>query len=440
MTWGAMRRFLFLQGPHGPFLSQLARALRATGADVHRIGFNAGDRAMWRGPGFTGFHGAREDWPAFLADTCARHGITDLLCYGSTRWMHRDAAAFARASGLRLHLVEEGYLRPFWITYERDGANGDSLLASLSLADMARALDTAPTALHEAPDRWGDLRAHMVWGAAYHAALLAGRRHWPAFTPHRSPGPAAEARLHLRKLATLPLRMLARRHATARLLGTARPYHLVLLQLAHDANFLDHSPFRDQAGLIDLVLAGFATGAPAHHVLAFKAHPLEDGREPLRPLIDRLARAHGLSDRVVFLPGGKLGPLLDHARTAVTVNSTSAHQALWRGLPLKALGRSVYDRPEFVSDQPLPEFFAAPRSPDRDAYALYRAFLLRSSQVPGGFYSRAGRRQLLRQLPDLLLAPTCPYAALTGPAAAPQHKRALAGPPPTPLEKTGNLP
>jgi hypothetical protein len=36
---GAGRRFLFLQGPHGPFFAQLGRLLRRSGAEVRRVGF-----------------------------------------------------------------------------------------------------------------------------------------------------------------------------------------------------------------------------------------------------------------------------------------------------------------------------------------------------------------------------------------------------------------
>ncbi len=41
------RKFLFLQGPHGPFFSQLVVKIAATGADVARIGFYLGDAAFW---------------------------------------------------------------------------------------------------------------------------------------------------------------------------------------------------------------------------------------------------------------------------------------------------------------------------------------------------------------------------------------------------------
>ncbi|MFZ0097335.1 MAG: capsule biosynthesis protein CapA, partial [Gemmobacter sp.] len=45
---GPERRFLFLQGPHGPWFFQLAQMLRRAGCQIWRIGFNAGDEAFWR--------------------------------------------------------------------------------------------------------------------------------------------------------------------------------------------------------------------------------------------------------------------------------------------------------------------------------------------------------------------------------------------------------
>ena len=105
------------------------------------------------------------------------------------------------------------------------------------------------------------------------------------------------------------------------------------------------------------------------------------------------------------------------------MNSTAAEQALWRALPLRAFGNAVYNRPEFVSTQPIDEFFANPQAPDREAYLIYRAFLLATSQVPGGFYGVLSRRKLLRQLPDLMLDPCDPYQRLLArpPATGTQH-------------------
>lgn len=419
------RRFLFLQGPHGPFFYGLAARLRMAGAECWRVGVNAGDAAFWRGPGYVAFRRRAEDWPDWLEALLDEKGITDVVCYGATRPLHRAALKIAQTRGITAHVFEEGYLRPYWITYERGGVNADSAAAGLTLSEMGMALAEADPVLTEVPDRWGDMREHMFWGAVYHGLLMAGRGRYRNFRPHRTPGVGREFRLHLARLFEMPLHRAMRRVATWRIRFGGFPYHVVLMQLAHDANFRDNGPFESQAAFLNVVFRGFAEGAPRHHHLVLKAHPLEDGREPLRPLIRRLARLHGLEKRVHFVTGGKLARLLDTARSAVTVNSTSAEQALWRGLPLKAFGRAVYNRPEFVSDQPLAVFFRDPARPDREAYLTYRRFLLATSQVPGGFYSFRGRAKLMRQLPDLMLDPVCPTEALLrrgkSDAAEPQH-------------------
>ena len=156
-----------------------------------------------------------------------------------------------------------------------------------------------------------------------------------------------------------------------------------------------------------------------------KAHPLEDGRIPIRRTLRKLAHARGLSDRVHYVRGGKLAQLLSDARTADTVNSTADQQVAWRGIPLKVFGSAVYAKPEFVSDQPLAEFFGAALRPDNRAYNDFRRYLLETSQVAGGFYSARGRRQRLRQVVDTMLSPDDPYKALGRGTAAPRQQLRL---------------
>ena len=42
------RNFLLLQGPHGPFFSQLGTLVEQTGATAWQVGFNGGDAFFWR--------------------------------------------------------------------------------------------------------------------------------------------------------------------------------------------------------------------------------------------------------------------------------------------------------------------------------------------------------------------------------------------------------
>ena len=426
---GHNRHFLLLQGPHGPFFGQLAAMLRRAGAQVWRVGFNRGDQSFWPDmPSYIAFHGLTDAWPATLGSLIKAHGITDLVLYGDTRPIHAQAVLQARAAGIPVHVFEEGYLRPHWVTYERGGSNGHSRLMDMSVAQMRGHLAVTDVDLVAAPAHWGDMRRHMFWGAVYHGLLLAGRRHYPAFRPHRALTAAQEFWLYAKRYALLPLHGLGRMAATFRIRRGGFPYHLALLQLEHDASFQMHSPFATMADFLTVVIDGFAKGAPTHHHLVFKAHPLEDGRVPLARMIRSIAGNHGITARVHFVRGGKLARLLDHATTSVTVNSTAGQQALWRGLPLKTFGASVYSKPEFVSDQPLDQFFHAPDKPDSRAYRDFRRYLLETSQVPGGYYSSRGRRVLLRSVVDMMLRATDPYDALHAKdAAAKPQLRVVSG-------------
>jgi capsular polysaccharide export protein len=423
---GEHRRFLFLQGPHGPFFDRLAKMLQAAGADVWRVGFNRGDRAFWsQDANFIPFKGNIADWPATLRLVLSQRRITDIVIYGDTRPLHAEAVAAAKAAGLVVHVFEEGYLRPYWVSYERGGSNGNSRLMQMSVPQMQKALEGLDMDLPDAPARWGDMRQHMVWGALYHWFILIGFWDYRNFRPHRALTVRQEFLLYVKRLALLPLHRWERIAVTLRIKHGGFPYHLVLLQLEHDSSFQMHSPFKTMTEFLALVVDGFAKSAAPHHHLVFKAHPLEDGRVALAREIRRLAKQHGVSGRVHFVRGGKLAALLNYARSAITVNSTAAQQVLWRGLPLKTFGAAVYAKPEFVSTQNLQDFFIQPSRPDSRAYRDYRHYLLETSQVPGGFYSARGRRELLRQVVDMMLQSEDPYDALTSGKAAPRQQLRL---------------
>lgn len=404
------RVFLFLQGPHGPFFSVLGRMLRASGAQVWRVGFNAGDQAFWFDrKSYIPYRDKPDRWPETLEDLIGGKGITDIVLYGDTRPIHAQAVDIARSRGVTIHVFEEGYLRPWWVTYERGGSNGNSRLMSLDVDQMRQALVHSDARTPLPPSHWGDMRHHIFYGALYHWFVMFLNRGYRNFRPHRDLPVSQEFRLYFKRLAVMPIHRVQRIWATARVRWGGFPYHLALLQLGHDSSVQSHSDYSGMCEFLEHVIVGFAKGAPSHHRLVIKEHPLENHREPLRRLVRQLSREHGIRNRVHYVPGGKLAKLLNDARSAVTINSTAGQQALWRGIPLRIFGRSVYDKPEFVSRQPIAAFFADPTAPNNEAYHSYRRFLLETSQISGGFYSRRGRRQLLRHVSDMLLRPSDPY-------------------------------
>lgn len=417
------RVFLFLQGPHGPFFQSLGRMLGAAGVRVLRVGFNAGDQAFWRDrTTYFPYYGTPEAWPDTFSKLIEEHTVTDIVLYGDTRPVHAQSIEIAKKRGITVHVFEEGYMRPYWVTYERGGSNGHSRLMEMTVAQMQDALAQSDIEAPLPPSHWGDMREHIFYGALYHWFVMFRNRAYRNFRPHRELTVTQEFRLYLKRLLLMPVHAISRMIATRRIRNGGFPYHLALLQLEHDSSFQAHSPFSTMTEFLATLLEGFAKGAPRHHHLVIKAHPLEIGRVALRREIETLAGINGIADRVHFVRGGKLAQMLNDARSAVTVNSTAGQQVLWRGIPLKVFGRAVYDKPEFVSSQSLPDFFAGATRPDSRAFMDYRRYLLETSQVPGGYYSSKGRRQLLRLVVDMMLSSEDPYDALKSGRAAPRQQ------------------
>ena len=420
---GEGRVFLFLQGPHGPFFKQLARALSRHGAEVHRVAFNRADEAEWdRAWPLHRFCGTQAFFDVWIEQRIIEYGVTDLVLYGDTRPVHAIALAAARRHDVRTHCLEEGYLRPSWVTYERRGNNGNSPLMDISLPAMARCLEGSVEPARGGRAIWGDYRQHLWHSTLYHLRCLMVNRWYGRHRGHRALPLVREAAIYVRRALLTPWIRLRCLVQQSLLLNSAKTYHLVLLQLSFDASMQVHSGFASSAEFIAEVIDAFADGAGDDDYLVLKAHPFEDGRENLRRVIRDLAARRGVRHRVIFLDGGrKLASLLDAACSAVTVNSTAAQQALWRGLPVAALGRAVYRKPGLVSEQALVQFFRHPRAPDLGWYALFRHFLLQTSQFAGSFYSEAGRRLLLKTLPLRMLDPIDPYDETLGVEASGQR-------------------
>ena len=123
---GAKRLFLFLQGLATPFWVRLANAFAGRGHVVQRINLSGGDWLFWRRPGAINYRGRFPDWREFLGGSLHDLNVTDVVLFGDCRPYHRVALDLARSRGIEVHVFEEGYFRPEWITVEKDGTNGYS--------------------------------------------------------------------------------------------------------------------------------------------------------------------------------------------------------------------------------------------------------------------------------------------------------------------------
>ena len=395
------RVILLLQGPASWFFTRLARALAARGARVLRVLFCPGDALFWRGGRARAFRGRPESWRDWLARLCREERVSDIVCLGDGRRWHEEAIAVAHAAGLRVHVVEQGYLRPGWLTVEPDGTGGRSRLPRDAGAYRSRAGAATP-----APPRFrapfaGYAAMDVAWNLAN---LLAGRLLFPHYRGHALDPPLLEWAGWTGKAALWPRDARRGRAATRRIAAHRGPVFLLPLQLETDFQIRLHGPAGGLRPLLARVVADFARHAPADALLAVKRHPLDNGRAPWARLLARAAEAAGIADRVAYVPCGALDALLARAAGVVTVNSTVGLSALRAGVPVAVLGRAVYDVPGMTHRGPLAGFWRAPEPPDPALVAGFVAHLAATVQVPGGF-DGTGAEPGARAMAARILAP-----------------------------------
>src|SRR5581483_2246786 len=179
----SQRAFVFLQGPPGPLFQRLGAALAEKGAAVYRINLSGGDRYDWHDASDE-FRGLFSDWPVFFDKFLREKQITDLVLFGDCRPHHSVALGIAAAREVRTHVLEEGYLRPDWMTFEREGVNARSKLSRdkdwflMEARRLPREPDLPPvTAAFKRRARDSYWHYHHV---------LDGRFRYPHYRSHRS--------------------------------------------------------------------------------------------------------------------------------------------------------------------------------------------------------------------------------------------------------------
>src|SRR5918997_4979711 len=121
-------KVVMLQGPVGGFFRYLKRALVQRGFHVVRVNFNGGDALFSIGD--DGFH-YRDNlaaWEGSFERILRTERPNAVVLFGDERPIHRVARRVAQAFGIPVWCFEEGYLRPNYVTFERDGNNANSPL------------------------------------------------------------------------------------------------------------------------------------------------------------------------------------------------------------------------------------------------------------------------------------------------------------------------
>lgn len=390
-NYESFRVFLFLQGPNCGFFSGLAGRLMDAGHRCLRINLCFADWFFWRRKGAFNYRGSLENWPEFLEKFLKEQGVSDVLLLGEQRAYHQAAVRTARRHGARVYVVEWGYLRPDWITLEKEGMSGASLFPKDP--DKIRGLAARcgdPDFRRLYPDAFWRVALHGVFADCYTWIL---HFLYPGYRTHLLANPVL---LYIRagwRIWKAKRRERETRREFTRLRSESRKglrYFLFPMQIEMDFQIRAYSKFSGMEEVLDLVIGSFARNAAKNQRLLIKLHPLDPGLKNWRNIVRLAAEKAGVPERVFFFDGGSFDVMVKSCEGVVTVNSTAAISALQNGKPVKILGSAVYDVRGLVDLKPLDDFWRAPEAPNP---ALVRDFIRAVAgciQIKGGFFSKAG--------------------------------------------------
>ncbi len=367
----------------GPFYQTLSQHLAFAGHRVVKIHFNGGDEC-WPCVGENlCYRGDPDGWNAFFRRALRQYAIDIVLCYGDCRYYHRVAGQVCKLKGVSFWALEEGYLRPDFVTLEQGGVNAFSPWYE-KRERLSRLHWSAEFA---APLKVGKTFATRAWYASrYHISKALKCQSYPHFVEHRPWSFWQEAMGWTRSAWVKYGHLRADRALLNHLKGHAGRIFLVPLQVTEDFQVREHSDLGGVDEMVEQVIRSFAQHANPEDVLLFKHHPMDRGYVSYRAFIDRLIAEQGLVGRVFYgyeLPLPTLYPLL---KGVITINSTVGLSALLHHVPTICLGRALYDIPGLTTSGPLSSFWRR-QSPVCDkTFQRVRDSLLHLTQLNASFY------------------------------------------------------
>ncbi len=383
------KRVLMLQGPVGPFFSRLATDLSWAGADVYKVNFNGGDWLFSRSGLFSdvfNYTGTLNDWLPYYSDLMHRLNIDTVLLFGDCRPIHAQVVQIAQQRGAEVGVFEEGYLRPDYITLERDGVNNHS-----SLPDSPNYyLDHPPIEAPITVPLGSTFGMAAMWAMMYYAAASLLKPFFRHYQHHRWLSWLEGlfwVRSYLRK------RHYQRKEQAVMPLLTGEQsgrFFLVALQTRGDAQISAHSNFESVEAFIGEVVDSFARGAPPGVALVIKHHPLDRGQSDYTRFIDGLVQQHRLAGRCHYIHDQHLPTLLEHASGVVVINSTVGLSAVGESVPTKVCGEAIFDIQGLTFKGSLDTFWSNAHlgRPNPELFRAFKNYLVSRTQHNGSFYKR----------------------------------------------------
>ncbi|EPN6431270.1 capsule polysaccharide modification protein KpsS [Campylobacter coli] len=374
---------LLLQGPVGTFFHRLAIKMKKNKTKVFKLNFNGGDFFFY--PNGKRCKCDEKDLENFYENFFKEKKIDAIVMYNDCRLIHAKAIKVARKLGIGIWIFEEGYLRPYCITFEKDGVNANSSLPRDKNFYLSCNILTKES-IKEIPGgfKFMAFSAFLYW---FFSFLLA-----PFFNNklhHRTLYPF-EFLFWFRSLYRKYLYKFTEKKLNQKIYSLEKKYFLAVLQVYSDTQINHHYKKSIEEFIEELILS-FANHARAKSYLVFKHHPMDRGYRNYSKLINELSQKYHVEGRILYVHDTYLPTLLKRALGCITINSTVGLSAILESCPTKVCGNAFYDFEGLAYPKKLQFFWreAHAYKPNPSLVLNFKNYLLNTNQFNGNFYKNS---------------------------------------------------
>ncbi|EJV7018881.1 capsule biosynthesis protein [Campylobacter coli] len=374
---------LLLQGPVGTFFHRLAIKMKKNKTKVFKLNFNGGDFLFY--PSGKRCKCDEKDLENFYENFFKEKKIDAIVMYNDCRLIHAKAIKVAKELGIGIWIFEEGYLRPYCITFEKDGVNANSFLPRDKNFYLSCNISTKES-IKEIPGgfKFMAFSAFLYW---FFSFLLA-----PFFNNklhHRTLYPF-EFLFWFRSLYRKYLYKFTEKKLNQKIYSLEKKYFLAILQVYNDTQIKHHYKKSIEEFIEELILS-FANHARAKSYLIFKHHPMDRGYRNYSKLINGLSQKYHVEGRIFYVHDTYLPTLLKNALGCITINSTVGLSAILEGCPTKVCGNAFYNFEGLAYPKKLQFFWreAHAYKPNPSLVLNFKNYLLNTNQFNGNFYKNS---------------------------------------------------
>ncbi|MBM0637575.1 capsule biosynthesis protein [Campylobacter sp. VicNov18] len=377
------KNVLLLQGPVGNFFHILAMKMKENQTKVFKLNFNGGDFFFY--PSGVRCKCNEKELENFYESFLEEKKINAIVMYNDCRIVHAKAIEVAKRLGIEIWIFEEGYLRPYCITFEKDGVNANSSLPRDKNFYLCQYIYNKDS-IKEIPGSFKFMAfdAFLYWLFAFVLAPFFNNK-----LHHRTLYPF-EFLFWFRSLYRKYLYKITEKTINKKIYNLEKKYFLAILQVYSDTQIKYHYK-KSIEYFIEEIILSFANHARAKSYLVFKHHPMDRGYKNYAKLIQKLSQKYHVEGRVLYVHDTHLPTLLKRALGCITINSTVGFSAILEGCPTKVCGDAFYDFEGLTYPKKLQFFWreAHAYKPNSALVRNFKKYLLQSNQFNGNFYKNS---------------------------------------------------